>query len=664
MLTSDPSDENLFKRILPKIEGGINQELLSDNHKSIGTELICTICLEIVFDPVMCSNCENLFCKVCIKRLLSKTNKCPNQCQFSEKEKNIMLKKLLNRIEFKCMYFKCGCTALVSYADFLNHINKCDYGVFQCMSPSCEYQNNRFEMQSHINVCPFREFVCSFCDEKHLRKFFDQHFLECGNKRTDCKYCKKGYLNKELQSHTEVCEHFELKCKDCDHMIKRINYPSHDSVQCLTNQVENWKKKCEEKQLIIEDLEHKLKEKEKLTTSIANFSVKLLENSGHNNHNNHFDLQSLSAAGLNHSSQPAVLDHYHPYDSHLTTNIANSSNVGSYLASSLNWLLPSLDNQPNISENVAQLYDLEQSNTLTGLSGLIYSIIDLQSYKPNLAACGSYCTIILFNPITCEKIDFLEGHTSYIWSLFHLKDFKSSMIASGSQDNSIKLWDLNTKACVRTLLGHTNWVTTLSGIKRDKNLLISASYDHTLRIWDLTNGECVKIISNVFGKSCLNAFYVNESYILHGSSGNFVVVYDTQTNTVKANLQGHMNLINCMVNLGEYKSGYIASGSDDKTIRIWDIQYGVPIKTLTGHTQCITSLEHLYNYDKAILASASDDHSIRLWNLVSFACVSIVNIHSSWVKSIVNLNSTSGYVMSHGDTGVIKLSKIVTNQGI
>jgi WD40 repeat protein len=58
------------------------------------------------------------------------------------------------------------------------------------------------------------------------------------------------------------------------------------------------------------------------------------------------------------------------------------------------------------------------------------------------------------------------------------------MLASGSNDNTIKLYDLNTVTELKTLKGHTNWVNSVA-FSPDSKILASGSKDHTVKIWKL-----------------------------------------------------------------------------------------------------------------------------------------------------------------------------------
>ena len=70
------------------------------------------------------------------------------------------------------------------------------------------------------------------------------------------------------------------------------------------------------------------------------------------------------------------------------------------------------------------------------------------------------------------------------------------MIASGSFDESIRLWDVKKGKCLRVLPAHSDPVTSV-GFNKDGTLIVSGSYDGLLRLWDTSTGQCLKTIVDV-----------------------------------------------------------------------------------------------------------------------------------------------------------------------
>ena len=71
------------------------------------------------------------------------------------------------------------------------------------------------------------------------------------------------------------------------------------------------------------------------------------------------------------------------------------------------------------------------------------------------------------------------GHLKAVWSLAVLDDGR---LASGSWDQTIKIWDVGTGACVATLKGHEHWVSSLAVLEGGR--LASGSDDRRIKIWD------------------------------------------------------------------------------------------------------------------------------------------------------------------------------------
>ena len=80
---------------------------------------------------------------------------------------------------------------------------------------------------------------------------------------------------------------------------------------------------------------------------------------------------------------------------------------------------------------------------------------------------------------TGQCVRTLQGHSSSVYALAVLPD---GTLASGSNDNSIKLWDVGTGQCVRTLQGHSDGVNALAVLP--DGMLASGSDDKSIKLWD------------------------------------------------------------------------------------------------------------------------------------------------------------------------------------
>jgi WD40 repeat protein len=61
-------------------------------------------------------------------------------------------------------------------------------------------------------------------------------------------------------------------------------------------------------------------------------------------------------------------------------------------------------------------------------------------------------------------------------------------IVSGSWDNSLRVWDMESAQTLRALQGHTTGVNAVV-LTPDDRYIVSGSSDNTLRVWDLKDGK-------------------------------------------------------------------------------------------------------------------------------------------------------------------------------
>jgi F-box/WD-40 domain protein MET30 len=98
---------------------------------------------------------------------------------------------------------------------------------------------------------------------------------------------------------------------------------------------------------------------------------------------------------------------------------------------------------------------------------------------------------------------------------------ESPIIISGSLDNTIKVWDMNTGKCIRTLFGHVEGVWSLA---YDSLRILSGSHDKTVRVWDLVSGKCMHALEGHSGP--VTAVALSDTKIISTSDDGDIRIWD------------------------------------------------------------------------------------------------------------------------------------------
>ncbi|KAF9875247.1 sulfur metabolite repression control protein [Colletotrichum karsti] len=191
-----------------------------------------------------------------------------------------------------------------------------------------------------------------------------------------------------------------------------------------------------------------------------------------------------------------------------------------------------------------------------------------------------------------------KGHDNGITCL----QFSDEILATGSYDAKVKIWNIETGEEIRTLSGHTTGIRTLKFVG---NKLFSGSLDHTVKVWNWQTGECISTLR------CHSAGVISVDfdgkYLASGSIDKSVKIFNFDSKETFC-LRGHEDWVN-HTRL-DPRSQTVFSASDDCTVRLWDLKNKTCIKVFEGHmgqVQQVLLMPEDFEPDEDLLAGDVND---------------------------------------------------------
>jgi len=245
----------------------------------------------------------------------------------------------------------------------------------------------------------------------------------------------------------------------------------------------------------------------------------------------------------------------------------------------------------------------------------------------DLLAAGTKTGEIRFWHVNGLPLPTSRGHTNSVNSMAFSPDGK--ILASGSDDQTIRLWKVSSGQCLTILQGHTSVVDSVA-FSPDGKILASESDDQTICLWEVRSGQCLTILQGHNYRVKSVAFSPDGKILASGSGDQTVRLWEVSSNQCFTILQGHNHRVKSVAFSPDGK--ILASGGGDQTVRLWEVSSNQCFTILQGHSGRIKSVA--FSPDGKILASGSGDLTVRLWEVSSNHCLTILQGHTSVVRSV------------------------------
>lgn len=188
-------------------------------------------------------------------------------------------------------------------------------------------------------------------------------------------------------------------------------------------------------------------------------------------------------------------------------------------------------------------------------------------------------------------------------------------LATGSTDGLVRIWELSSGLLQDTLTGHGGWVPALD-YSPDGRDLASGGDDFTVRFWRLADSQLIYTIDEAMSDITDLTYSPGGELLAWTELDGSLRIWQIQSRTWMHTLRAGTSPtgVSAATSLAFSPDGaWLASGYADGSLRLWSVQDGSLLLTIPAHAGAVSDLAFSAQGDH--LVSASTDHTLKLWQI-------------------------------------------------
>ncbi|MGW0886002.1 AAA family ATPase [Streptomyces sp. NPDC002671] len=279
----------------------------------------------------------------------------------------------------------------------------------------------------------------------------------------------------------------------------------------------------------------------------------------------------------------------------------------------------------------------EEEAILEGHGDWVRTVCSVQAAGRQLLATASDdATVRLWDPETGELVRVLEGHSDYVLTVRTLATDQGKLLLTTSADGTARVWDPNQGETVRLFGGIGDWVRSACiGRMAGRTVLATASDDRFVRFWNMDTGREIRTVKAHHRHRIRAVCALGEVFAAAGDDGLIRLLDPRGGESIV--LRGHGGSVNALCAFFLDERAMLATASADGTAGVWDLESASQHVVLKGHREELNAVHAFSLEGRTVLATASDDGTARLWDPSTGDQLAVFNGHVDWVLDVCSL---------------------------